>query len=229
MFTARLTTAALVCALCFPVWAAGDDDGDKDRGKGDNRRVYQAEFVPIASLGVPIAAGTDPLKDGAVTVTARGEVKVTLEGAAANASYTASFCRFALTAVGCTGLTNGTFATNENGRARADMEMPLLSANWSGVFLIARNGVPQFATAFATQGPAVPAGAEIEIKGRIGALDPASNSFRLDSLSVPVFVTSRTHLVKFDSLGELRIGDRVEVRGVSTNGRIEATRIKSED
>jgi len=79
------------------------------------------------------------------------------------------------------------------------------------------------------EGALPPPGAEIEIKGRIGALDPASNSFRLDSLPVPDFVTSRTNLVKFDSLGQLRLGDRVEVRGISINGLIEATRIKSED
>lgn len=229
MFPVRLTTAALVCALCCPVWAGDDDDGDDDdRGKS-NRRVYQATLVPIASLGIPIAAGTDPIKDGDVAVTARGEVKVTLEGVPANTSYATSFCRFALTSVGCAGLTGGTFTTNEDGRARAAMEMPLPSANWSGIFLITRDGVPQFATAFATSGPPLPAGAEIEIKGRIGALDPASNSFRLDSLSVPVFVTSRTHFVKFDSLRDLRIGDRVEVRGESINGAIEASRVKSED
>ncbi len=228
MFTARLTTVALVCALCFPVWAGDDDDDDDNRGK-DNRRVYQAEFVPIGSLGLPIAAGTDPLENGGVDVTLRGDVKVSLDGAAPNASYTVSFCRFALTSVGCAGLANSAFSTDEKGKAKAEMQMPVPSGNWSGIFLITRDGVPQFATAFNTRNTAPPAGAEVEIKGRIGALDPASNSFRLDSLSVPVFVTSRTHFVKLDSLRDLRIGDRVEVRGESINGRIEASRIKSED
>lgn len=225
---ARLTCAALPLLLLMPLWAGDDDDEDEDR-RGDNRKVWQAALVPIATLGVSASTGNDPLEEGSIQVSARGNVEVKLEKAAPNTAYTVSFCRFQLVNVGCMGLLSGTISTNADGNAKAEMQLPVPAANWSGIFLLSRGADPQFATAFTTRSAMPPPGAEIDIKGRIGALDPASNSFRLDSLPVPVFVTSRTNLVKFDSLRQLRLGDRVEVRGISINGFIEATRVKSED
>lgn len=228
MSFARLTCAALPLLLLAPVWA-GDDDDDEDDRRRDDRKVWSTPLVRVATLAIPATTGTDPLDEGSIQVSALGNVAVRLEKAVPNASYTVSFCRFMLANVGCSGLVDGTFSTNAEGNAKAEMTMPAVAANWSGIFLVTRGPTPQFATAFATRSALPPPGAEIEIKGRIGALDPASNSFRLDSFPVPVFVTSRTNLVKFDTLGQLRLGDRVEVRGISINGFIEATRVKSED
>lgn len=226
MSLSRFACVTLCFALSTVMWAGDDDDDDRRR---DNRKVWEAGLVPIATLGIQGATGVDPLDKGAVEVSTQGNVEVTLEGAMRNAAYTVSFCRFALTNVGCMSLANGTFNTNGEGNAKAEMLMPMQGANWSGIFILARGATPQFATAFTTRNANPPPGAEIEIKGRISTIDPATNSFRMDSFPMPVFLTSRTNLVKFDSLSQLRIGDRVEVRGVSINGAIEASRVKGED
>ncbi|MBL8175750.1 MAG: hypothetical protein JNK48_13835 [Bryobacterales bacterium] len=222
---ARICWTVVVAVLLVPAWAGDDDD---DERRQDDRRIYQSALAPLGTLGIAGVTGIDPLEDGTVEVSAQGNVAIRVEGARPNASYVVSFCRFALTNVGCAGLVEGTFETDGRGNARVERRMPLAAGNWSGIFLVSRNGAAQFATAFTTRAAAA-SGSEIEIKGQIGALDPASNSFRLDSLPVPVFVTTRTNLVKIDSLSQLRVGDRVEVRGIAAGGFIEATRVKSED
>lgn len=207
----------------------GNGKGESENHRQDDPTVWETDFVRIGTLGIQNATGTDPLKQGAIEVTAEGNVEVTLEGAMPNSAYTAAFCRFALTSVGCMSLTNGTFTTNNDGNAKAEMQMPMQAANWSGIFILSRSTVPQFATAFSTRNPNPPAGADIELKGRVSSVDLGTNSFRLDGFPIPIFVTNRTNLVRLDSLNQLRSGDRVEVSGVSTSGGIEASRVKGED
>lgn len=231
---------ALALALASTIGLLADNGKENGKGKGkgkaesethrqDDPTVWESDFVRIGTLGIQNATGTDPLQEGSIEVTAEGNVEITLEGAMPSSAYTAAFCRFALTSVGCMSLTNGSFTTGPDGKAKAEMQMPMQAANWSGIFILSRSTVPQFATAFTTRNPNPPAGADIELKGRVSSIDLGNNSFRLDGFPIPIFVTNRTTLVRLDSLNQLRSGDRVEVSGVSISGGIEASRVKGED
>lgn len=230
----RIFRIGLCVAIAALAWAdngkgKANSNGNSDEHRQDDPTVWQAGLVRASELDFQVTTGTDPLKKGKVEVTAEGNVEVSLSGAASNAGYVGNFCRFALTAVGCMTLVNGAFNTDPDGDAKAEMRMPLTPATWSGIFLIARGGVVQFVTAFSTRGPNAPAGADIEVKGRVSFVDPGARTFRLEGFPVPIFVTSGTNLVKLDSLQQLRPGDRVEVRGFAVNGGVEASRVKADD
>jgi len=102
--------------------------------------------------------GNDPLMSGRVEAKGKdeggdnggeGSVEVTVNGAAANATYMLGFCRFGVVVGGCFSL--GSFATDMQGNATAELAFPQ-AGTFDGVFVVTRdvNGQAQneFVTAF---------------------------------------------------------------------------------
>ncbi len=108
-------------------------------------RITDLEATGRAAFANP---GADALVRGKVEVEEIGEneVKVEVRGAAANATYTVSFCSFATGISNC--LAVNSLTTNADGNAHAKFQFPQ-RGGFAGVFVLARGGQNQFVTGFA--------------------------------------------------------------------------------
>ena len=224
----------LICVLlgAGAVWA--DRDENEGRGNGPADRVFEAELLQVAELGSPLPLGamfslngTDPLGGGSVAVHRQREVEVQVQGAVASATYSAFFCPFGFSASSCVSI--GLFTTNAGGNWSGRFPVPASQQTWAGVFVLTRNTANQFVSGFRTPPAAQQqAGAEAELRGRIGIVSPLLSSFQLERFPVNILVGASTRFQGSTGLGDLRTGDEVVVTGITQgDGSILATRVRS--
>jgi len=224
-----LILAIAVALFCGSIFFADDS---VQRGHGDD--LLSADLVRIADLAVGAQitgpVGTDPLSRGHVDVTRSGLVDVEIKGAVANAAYDVHFCPAGSAVSGCMSL--GTVMTDSEGEGQAQLQFSSSPKAWAGSFILTRNNASQFISGFKLP-PAdeVPAGeTEIELKGKVSAVNPSMNSFRLENLQMDILVGTSTVLEGFSGLDKLTLGQFVEVKGFSkSDGSVFATRVQIED
>lgn len=134
-------------------------EGDDQEQEAEFEESLQSVGAVNGGLGSGFGPmGNDPLMSGRVEAKGKdeggdnggeGSVEVTVNGAAANATYMLGFCRFGVVVRGCFSL--GSFATDMQGNATAELAFPQ-AGTFDGVFVVTRdvNGQAQneFVTAF---------------------------------------------------------------------------------
>jgi hypothetical protein len=225
---------ALILAIAVTLFCGSISLADDSVQRDHVDDLLSADLVRIADLavGAQIAGpvGTDPLSQGHVDVSRSGQVDVVIKGAVANAPYDVHFCPEGSILSGCVSL--GTVTTDSEGGGQAQLQFSSSPTAWAGSFILTRNNASQFISGFKLP-PAdeVPAGGtEVELKGKVSAVNPSMNSFRLENLQMDILVGSSTVLEGFSSLDKLTLGQFVEVKGFSRNdGSMFATRVQIED
>lgn len=226
-----------VLILALTTLAPGVARADEDNGRGE--MLFVANLVRVADMNADQigaffnpAAG-DPLAEGLVEVRRKREVEAVVRGAAQSATYRVFFCRLGFGPDRCDEL--GTFETDSQGNGRGRLPFNLAAANWSGVFLLARDvtgvgsRINQFVSGFQFR-PADQAqtGVEIDLRGSVETV--AAGSFRLRGFPVDIFVDASTRFDNVSGLGDLKPGDEVEIEGITrADGTILATRVKIDD
>lgn len=226
--------------LAFSVHFPALPDDVKDLGP----KIYQAQWVSVAKLPedpsslIPFPWGDDPLTDGEIEVRAKGQVKVELEDAAPEVSYTLLVCQLSNVAERCTEL--GLVPTDDKGRANAVVPWPQDATGPHAVFFVLRrddktmfvsgfhmpSGVPPVAGNPPAKGPnpepPQPEWKEVEIKGAIDSV--GSGSFVVGDLTILVDGNTR-YAGQVKDFSDLKAGMRVKVHGTSLAGGILAVRV----
>lgn len=222
----KLTCCAAV-VLCFSgVNIAAAEE------KGPGEKLFTAELVRIAELtGGPAGpTGTDPLSRGSVDVRRKREIEAAVFGAAQTATYSVVFCRATVVSQPLC-VTLGNLTTDARGDGAARLPFPTAGEAWTGAFVLTRDGSNQFVSGFRFPPleESQPGAVEVEFKGPVGSLNPASQSLRLTGLALDIFVSTSTKLEGVSGFAGLKTGEVVKVSGtVRPDGGIQALRIEVE-
>jgi len=145
----RLILISLLSLACV---SCGSSSKSDPLGAGSD--PFKSALVRVTDLEAASRAafaniGTDTLANGRVRVQEEepGRVKVEVNGAAPNMSYSVQFCSFATGTSSC--LSVGSLTTNGNGNAEAELQFPQHGV-FAGVFLLTRNNQNQFVNGFTT-------------------------------------------------------------------------------
>ncbi len=216
-----------VCVLAIvPIGARLQADVDEP-GRGE--KLFEAALVRVAEGG-PQQLGAlynptakDRLAWGSVEVRRKREVEVRLEGAEPLKEYTVFFCP---PAGACQSL--GSIGTDGNGDARERLPFRLPGTQFSGVFLLAREGIGQFVSGWRFPEPATTATTtELRLKGEVAFV--GANFLRLRGFPLDIVVTAETQFVGLPGLSALKPGDDVEIEGyMRADGVLVATRVRLE-
>lgn len=213
----------------------GKDHDEDERGEAREASLLETQLVRVAALGTGGlgtgfgAPGSDPLRRGEVEVHANRTIEIEIRGAAANATYNVSFCRF-VSGNSCVTLVPAALQTNAQGDAEAEFRFPDGTENTlAGVFLLARGGNSQFVSGLQLQPAAVDLGVEVELKGTISSINNTNQTFRLETFPVDITVNASTRFSGVDRFADLRVGQNVEVTGIAAASGVTASRIKLKD
>lgn len=199
---------------------------DDEPGRGE--KLFEAALVPVAvssaqQLGALYSPNAkDRLLRGSVEVRRKHEVEIRLEGASPSQTYQVLFCTPGLP---CQPL--GQIATDRDGDARERLPFLLAGTDFSGVFVLAREGVGQFVSGwrFPEPAPVAATTTEVRLSGEVAFV--GGNFLRLRGLPLDIVVTPETRFERVGGLSELRPGDDVEIEAyVRADGILIAVRVR---
>ncbi len=215
--------AALAVGFVFSSTLVRADDGNGGKGNaGADLSLFRVADIngPGVGSGAFPQSGTDPLKDGLVTVGGNGKVGVALSGASPSQAYSVYFCRFGFGQAGCLLLGQaGALATDAKGNGSASVTFPPPAPNapnnWAGAFVLTRSGTTtnEYVSGFrlnaaSTQQPG------FEFDGLISSITAGKLSFRIGNLGQDIFTNGSTQYGGgLKGFADLIVGMRVEVQG----------------
>lgn len=223
--------------------ARSDDFDVHDLGP----KIFRAEWVSVNKLSedssslIPFPWGNDPLTDGEIEVRARGHVKVELEDALPEVTYTLWVCKLSSVADRCAKL--GPVMTDGRGRANTVVAWPEAAEGAHAVFFVlSRDGTSMFVSGFympagvppvtgIPSGPSAkpkPPKPEWKVQLRGEVVTVGSNSFVLEGIPLTVVVNEDTkYSGRLKSFGDLRPGMTVKVEGTADgSGAVLALRVE---
>lgn len=146
-FSRFVTLSVILAVLTLPASAhKGNRGPNQGKQKGAS---FEALLVRAADVNTPATlltiAGTDPLKSGSASLTARGHIQVKLIGSLPNTIYDVIY----LSLNGTSERTLGSLSTNPAGNANFELQnLFVLNDAGAGSILLRRNALNQYITGF---------------------------------------------------------------------------------
>jgi len=221
----KASAVFLLACVPFRVAVHADDD---EPGRGE--KLFEAALLRVAEIGASrIGAfyspgARDRLNQGSVEVRRKHEVEIRLDGAEPSARYAVQFCW-----LGASCQLVGELETDRSGDARERLPFLLPGTDFSGVFVLYRNDVPQFVSGWRFPTEVAPAvTTEVNLRGEIAFI--GGNFLRLRGIPLDILVTAETRFDRVSGLSALKVGDEVIIEGYARgDGMIVATRIRLDE